>query len=93
MAQREKRSPPIRCLVAVHRGRDWGPVRRAGDHVPGADQLVQDLRDHGPANFVLEPPGFLLHRWQPQQGMTTHLCAIGDYPGPWPFYDAQGLID
>ena len=48
MAQREKRSPPIRCLVAVHRGRDWGPVRRAGDHVPGADQLVQDLRDHGP---------------------------------------------
>lgn len=61
---------------------------------PGVShQVALDLRDHGPANFVLEPPGFLLHRWQPQQGMTTHLCAIGDYPGPWPFYDAQGLID
>ncbi|BAN97383.1 metallophosphoesterase [Plautia stali symbiont] len=61
---------------------------------PGVShQVALDLRDNGPANFVLEPPGFLLHRWQPQQGMSTHLCAIGDYPRPWPFYDAQGLID
>ena len=61
---------------------------------PGVShQVAFDLSENGPANFVLEPPGFLLHRWHPQQGMTTHLCAIGDYPGPWPFYDANGLID
>ncbi|WP_083810330.1 phosphodiesterase [Pantoea sp. At-9b] len=61
---------------------------------PGVShQVAFDLSQHGPANFVLEPPGFLLHRWHPQQGMTTHLCAIGDYPGPFPFYDINGLID
>ncbi len=61
---------------------------------PGVShQVAFDLAENGPANFTLEPPGFLLHRWHPQQGMTTHLCAIGDYPGPWPFYDANGLID
>lgn len=61
---------------------------------PGVShQVAFDLSENGPANFVLEPPGFLLHRWHPQQGMTTHQCAIGDYPGPWPFYDANGLID
>lgn len=61
---------------------------------PGVShQVAFDLSENGPANFVLEPPGFLLHRWHPQQGMTTHLCAIGDYPGPFPFYDINGLID
>jgi len=61
---------------------------------PGVShQVALDFSAAGPAHFVLEPPGFLLHRWQPQQGMSTHLCAIGDYPGPWPFYDAHGLVD
>jgi len=61
---------------------------------PGlSHQVAFDLQPDGPAHFVLEPPGFLLHRWQPGQGMVTHQCAIGDYSGPWPFYDEQGLID
>ncbi|WP_313396244.1 phosphodiesterase [Pantoea septica] len=61
---------------------------------PGlSHQVAFDLQPDGPAHFVLEPPGFLLHRWQPEQGMVTHLCAIGDYSGPWPFYDRHGLID
>ncbi|MFF7709682.1 metallophosphoesterase [Pseudomonas sp. NPDC007930] len=61
---------------------------------PGVShQVAFDLAEGAPANFVLEPPGFLLHRWHPQQGMSTHLCAIGEHPGPWPFYDANGLID
>lgn len=61
---------------------------------PGVShQVALDLQPDGPANFMLEPAGFLLHRWHPQQGMTTHQCAIGDYEGPWPFYDQNGLID
>lgn len=61
---------------------------------PGVShQVALDLQPDGPAHFVLEPPGFLLHRWQPGQGMVTHQCAIGRFSGPWPFYDSQGLID
>jgi 3',5'-cyclic-AMP phosphodiesterase len=37
-----------------------------------------------PASF-LEPPGFLLHHWQPGVGMLTHLVPIGHFPGPFPF--------
>lgn len=62
--------------------------------VPGAShQVALDLQYDGPVHFVLEPPGFLLHRWQPGEGMVTHQCAIGRFSGLWPFYDSQGLID
>ncbi|WP_279027009.1 phosphodiesterase [Gibbsiella quercinecans] len=61
---------------------------------PGAShQVAPDFTPGGPANFVLEPPGLLLHRWNAQQGMVTHYCPIGQFPGPWPFYDENGLID
>ncbi|TFZ51134.1 phosphodiesterase [Serratia proteamaculans] len=61
---------------------------------PGlSHQVALDLRQDGPANFVLEPAGFLLHRWAAGQEMTTHHCVLGEYDGPYPFYDEQGLID
>lgn len=61
---------------------------------PGTShQVAPDFTPDGPANFVLEPPGMLLHRWHPHQGMATHYLPIGQYDGPWPFYDQQGLID
>ncbi|WP_034914205.1 phosphodiesterase [Erwinia sp. 9145] len=61
---------------------------------PGTShQVAADFTPDGPANFVLEPPGMLLHRWHEDQPMVTHYLPIGNYPGPWPFYDAQGLID
>lgn len=37
-----------------------------------------------PASY-LEPPGFLLHRWTPHEGMVTHVVPVGSFPGPLPF--------
>ncbi|CAI2018073.1 3',5'-cyclic adenosine monophosphate phosphodiesterase CpdA [Serratia fonticola] len=72
-------------------------VRFAGTlacSAPGlSHQVALDLGADSPAHFVLEPAGFLLHRWTAEQGMVSHLCLVGDYDGPYPFYDAAGLID
>lgn len=38
-----------------------------------------------PASY-LGPPACLLHRWDPAQGLVSHLSFIGSYPGPYPFY-------
>lgn len=61
---------------------------------PGVSHQVSlDLVPHGPATFHLEPPGYLLHQWRAGYGLVTHQGVIGDYPGPFPFYDEHGLID
>lgn len=60
---------------------------------PGTShQVAPDFSHDGAASFVLEPAGFLVHRLQPQQGLVTHYLPVGDYSGPWPFYDEQGLL-
>lgn len=62
---------------------------------PGTShQVAPDFSADGAACFVLEPAGFLVHRWQPLQPLVTHYLPVGIYPGPWPFYDEKGqLID
>lgn len=61
---------------------------------PGVSHQVSlDLTPDGPAHFQLEPPGYLLHQWSAPNGMVTHQGFIERYPGPFPFYDANGLID
>ena len=58
-----------------------------------AHQVALDLRRDGQALFKLEPPGFQLHLWQPGTGMVTHTAVIGDYAGPYPFFEDGALID
>lgn len=61
---------------------------------PGTShQVTPDFTPDGPSTFSLEPAGFLLHRWSLPQGVITHYCPIGEFDGPWPFYDQNGLID
>ena len=61
---------------------------------PGTShQVSPNFTSDAPADFVLEPPGMLLHRWHKSQGITTHYLPIGQFDGPWPFYDDAGLID
>lgn len=61
---------------------------------PGVSHQVSlDLTPGGPSRFQLEPPGYLLHQWSAAHGMITHQGFIASYPGPFPFYDANGLID
>jgi Icc protein len=40
--------------------------------------------DATPASHV-EPPALLLHHWQPDTGLITHLVPIGSFRGPLPF--------
>ncbi|TDR93049.1 phosphodiesterase [Enterovirga rhinocerotis] len=47
-------------------------------------QVMLDLRDDGPSCFVLEPAGFLLHRFAHGE-FVTHLSAVERAPGPFPF--------
>ena len=58
-----------------------------------AHQVVLDLRPEGASAFRLEPPGYMLHRWQDGQ-LVSHVAVLGDWPGPFPFFNASGaLID
>jgi Icc protein len=50
----------------------------------GTAIALRPVPDAAPASFV-EPPGFLLHHWQPGMGMLTHLVPIGTFPGPFSF--------
>ncbi|WP_174524462.1 phosphodiesterase [Halomonas sp. KX33721] len=61
---------------------------------PGVSHQVSlDLTPNGPAHFQLEPTGYLLHHWSATHGTVTHQGFIDQYPGPFPFYDENGLID
>lgn len=90
------RHPQVERLLCGHLHR---PIQRrfGGTLVnvcPGTShQIVLDLQEQAPAHFALEPVGYLLHRWHPQQGLVSHNGVLGAYPGPYPFYDADGLID
>ena len=51
-----------------------------------AHQVTLDLEAHGnPASFTMEPPGFHLHLWTPQDELVTHTVTIGAFDGPHPF--------
>lgn len=67
---------------------------------PGpAHQVALDLREEAPSCFRMEPPGFLLHYWREEKHYSlgdfiSHVAAVGDYAGPFPFFNEDGsLID
>lgn len=61
---------------------------------PGpAHQVALDFRPGKPGGFRMEPPGYMLHRWS-EGLLVSHVVPIGDYSGPFPFFDVSGkLID
>lgn len=90
------RHPQVERLLCGHMHRPM--QRRFGGSIscvcPGTShQIVLDLQDTAPAHFNLEPAGYLLHAWHPQRGLVTHNGVFGEYAGPYPFYDENGLID
>jgi 3',5'-cyclic AMP phosphodiesterase CpdA len=59
-----------------------------------AHQVVLDLREHAPSAFVMEPPAYALHRYDPATGIVTHHAYVDVADGPFPFYESEGdLID
>ena len=61
---------------------------------PGTShQVVLDLSPDAASQFVIEPPAFQLHMWDAQAGLVSHTAYVGEFDGPYPFYDGDGLID
>jgi 3',5'-cyclic AMP phosphodiesterase CpdA len=58
-----------------------------------AHQVCLDLSPDAPSMWTLEPPGFRVHVWDAEGPVVTHLAAIGDFPGPYPFHENGALID
>ena len=57
---------------------------------PGiAHQVILGL-DGGEPAFVMEPPGFHLHRWTAAGGLVTHQVYIGAFSGPYRFSGNPG---
>ena len=56
--------------------------------------VALDLREGSPASFFIEPAACQLHQWREDTGLISHLSFIGDFAGPYPFFDEHGkLID
>jgi 3',5'-cyclic AMP phosphodiesterase CpdA len=56
-------------------------------------QVALDLADDARSQFVMEPPAFQLHLWREGMGLVSHTVAIGQFAGPYPFYEGGKLID
>lgn len=53
-----------------------------------------DLDPEGPSALFLDPPACLIHVWTEEKQLVSHVSFIGEFEGPYPFFDAQGrLID
>ena len=91
------RHPQVERVLAGHLHRSI--QARIGRHAIAstapstAHQVALDLRPDGPAEFMMEPPGYQLHLWQPDTGVVTHTAVVGKFAGPYPFFDGGALID
>jgi len=52
-----------------------------------AHQVALDFATGAQPCFVMEPPGYLMHRWTETEGFTTYAAVLGDYDGPYRFYE------
>jgi 3',5'-cyclic AMP phosphodiesterase CpdA len=89
------RHPQVERILCghVHRSiqtRFYGTV--ASIAPSSAHQVALDLRPNGVSGFMLEPPGFHLHLWQPGVGLVTHTAVVGEFAGPYPFFGADGKL-
>jgi 3',5'-cyclic AMP phosphodiesterase CpdA len=58
-----------------------------------AHQVALDLDPEAPSRFMMEPPGYQLHQWSAADGVVSHTAFIGEFAGPYPFYEGGKLID
>jgi 3',5'-cyclic AMP phosphodiesterase CpdA len=58
-----------------------------------AHQVALDLAPDAASRFKMEPPGFQLHAWREGMGIVSHTAYIGDFAGPYPFFEGDRLID
>ncbi|PPC76120.1 phosphodiesterase [Pokkaliibacter plantistimulans] len=91
-----RRHPQVERVLCGHLHRSI-QQRFAGTLVcccPGTShQVALDIDPQAPSRFVMEPPAYLLHWWTEEQALITHTGMLDEYDGPYPFFDAHGLID
>ena len=90
------RHPQVERVACGHVHRNI--VRRFGGTIAStcpspSHQVALDLDDDAASRFVMEPPGFQLHLWREGEGVVSHTVAIGNFDGPYPFYEGGKLID
>jgi len=57
-----------------------------------AHQVVLDLDPHASSDFVMEPPAFALHEWQPGADLVSHHAYLDHFDGPYPFHESDGSL-
>jgi Icc protein len=90
------RHPQVERVVSGHLHR--AITKRFGGTVAStcpspSHQVALDLDDEAASRFVMEPPGYQLHLWREGAGLVSHTGAIGEFAGPYPFYEGGKLID
>jgi 3',5'-cyclic AMP phosphodiesterase CpdA len=59
-----------------------------------AHQVALDLDPKADSVFMMEPPGYQLHKWTPETGVVSHTAFVGTFAGPYPFWEEDGsLVD
>lgn len=90
------RHPQIELILCghLHRTIHANVGGRAAMTCPSpAHQVALDIDPEAPSCFRMEPPGFMLHWWNGNR-LISHVAVIGNYDGPYPFFDPSGkLID
>jgi 3',5'-cyclic-AMP phosphodiesterase len=91
-----RRHPRARLIASghVHRATVTMFAGIATTICPAPNYAVAlDLIAQLPPSLLVEPPAFHLHAWFAGAAfgeVVTHLVPIGDFDGPYPFFDAQG---
>lgn len=82
------RHPQVERILCGHHHRPIvarfaGTIAQVAPSV--AHQVTFDLAPDAEGSFVMEPPAYLLHRWEAGSGLTTHQIYVESHPGPYPF--------
>src|SRR5258708_37197441 len=88
-----RRHPQVERVLARHLHRPiqarWAGTLASTAPAP-CHQVVLDLDPAGASAFVMEPPGYQLHRYTPDAGIVSHTVTLRRYAGPYPFRDDTG---
>jgi 3',5'-cyclic AMP phosphodiesterase CpdA len=93
-----RRHPRVRLVAAghVHRAALTNFVGAAATICPAPNHAVAlDLDARLLPSFTIEPPAFHLHAWFPGDGLgtvVTHWVPIGDFEGPYRFFNDHGEL-
>jgi Icc protein len=91
-----ERHPQVRLIAAghVHRAVTTSFAGVAASICPAPNHAVDlDLGNERVPSLRIEPPAFHLHAWfSGERRLVTHFVPIGEFPGPYPFFDADGQL-